>query len=1111
MNMKNLYSYFTKKLLLILLVSFALFTTAQAQVPQFYNFNAAGGTNVFPLGSTTNNKVQWIYPPNVFNSMGSLGGTPAYPGNITKVYFRLGNSNQPTFTDFTISLAQNVGTQGAWASSTYNIGMQQVFAQNTYNMTGAVSGQWWGVTLQTPFLYDPTQSLVFEMKQAGYTNGGMQVEQISNAFSGGRIWGGLTATVGAGNDANAVDFGFDLIPATPCTGQPVAGSITPVNPTVCAGQSINMGLAGTTLAGNMIYNWQSAPTAAGPWTTVGNTLGYSTPSLTATTYYRFIITCTPSGLSDTTATNIITVAPPSYAALPYTQDFESWANYCNVNDAPSDFHWTGSPLTGNDSWRRNDQGGSAAWTIPANGMYNPASSSGQYSARYHSYYGAGTGNLDMYVNCNSATGNKTLAFDYINISGNDFLQIEFSPNGGLTFIPLVSFNNSTTWQTQYVTIPSNSATTIIRFKASGGTNFTAASDIGLDNVKLLAPCTGAVVAGTIDSVTPCANQPFNLNLTGSTQAGGLTYNWESATSLAGPWTNFATTAGPTVSTTIPAARYIRCIVTCPASNQSDTTVVRFVNVGSFWVCYCQSMATVVNFENIGNVLIKDALFNTILNNGDTLPLVNNSSSVNVYSNFTALTPTTLYKDSSYNLRVSAIANDAFFSTGYCAAYVDFNRDGVYDPINERVLSSPITTANNQSTAGIFPVPPNAVFGLTGMRIVFSVFGSATTISPCGSYTYGETEDYVVNIAPSPCVSPPNAGTAYATDTATCPGTAVIVSNTTYDKIYANLNSSWQLSTDGINYNDIPGGNMDSIIVNPTVNSWYRLRVTCNGNSTSYSNVQKVSMLPPTSCFGLSATTGTINDTSDIGALVISTPQPTNINLYTYSSGGPHLLNPAANRFYTNYTPTGIIDLYADSTYKLSIYHIMRTATHGDAKVTVFIDYNNNFNFDLPNELVYSGIADINNYFLNAEIRTPVAPALNVPLAMRIVLNNDIGPNGPSDTGYGTYVSGETEDFFVRFAPIVISTNVEDFNDLTQIGLYPNPTNGLVYIGFKATKTLDVTIDVLSVTGAKVMTKKVENVSGNYNSTMDLSGLASGVYMMKFTTDKGDFVKRITVE
>ncbi len=1006
---------------------------------------------------------------------------------------------------FVANAAWETGFTSVFSPAT---GYQPILGWNTFNLT-------------TPLIWNGVDNIIIETcsNNGSYVvSGNASVQQTTSLpgnFCAMRFDDNGNVCPNPTNEnvySTRPNIRITYTPGTPCTGMPVAGTVSPASLSVCSGQQASFTATGFTLAGSLNFSWQASTNGGVTWIPyAGTSPSLTTPALTQTTQFRMIVTCTTSGLSDTSNIAVVNVAPPAYAALPYIQDFETWSNYCNTNDVPNDNHWSNNPATGNDSWRRNDEGLSGGWNNPNFGMYNPASSSGQYSARYHSYYGAGTGNLDMYVDCSSSTGNKTLAFDYINISGNDFIQVEFSPNGGLAFIPLVSFNNSTTWQTQYVTIPSNAANTIIRFKASGGTNFTAASDIGLDNVKLLAPCTGAVVAGAIDSVTPCSNQPFNLNITGSSQAGGLTYDWESAPSAAGLWTNFGTTAGPTINTTIPGPTYIRCIVTCTASSQADTTAVRFVDVGSFWVCYCQSMATVVNFENIGNVLIQDAASDTLLNNGNPLPLTNNTTSVNVYSNFTALPATTLFKDSIYSLKVSGIANDGFFSNTYCAAYIDFNRDGVYDPISERVFGSNINSSNNQSATANFPIPANASFGLTGMRIVFQVFGNASTISPCGLYNNGETEDYVVNIAPSPCISPPNAGMAFATDTATCPGTAIIISNTTYDKIYANLNSSWQLSTDGINYSDIPGANLDSLTVNPTVDSWYRFRVTCNGTSNSFSNVQKVSMLPATSCFGLSATTGTLNDSSDIGGLVISTPQPTNINLYSFTSGGPHLLNPAANRFYTNYTPTGVLDLYADSTYKLSIYHIMSTATHGDAKVTVFIDYNNNFNFDLPNELVYSGIADVNNFFLNAEIVTPVAPALNVPVGMRIVLNNDIGPNGASDTGYGTYVSGETEDFFVRFSPYAISTNVEDFNDLKQIGLYPNPTSGLVYIGFNATKTLDVDIDVLSVTGAKVLSKHIDNVSGNYSSTMDLSSLSPGIYMMKFITEKGDFVRRITVE
>jgi hypothetical protein len=60
---------------------------------------------------------------------------------------------------------------------------------------------------------------------------------------------------------------------------------------------------------------------------------------------------------------------------------------------------------------------------------------------------------------------------------------------------------------------------------------------------------------------------------------------------------------------------------------------------------------------------------------------------------------------------------------------------------------PPTTVN-----ATFTVPITALSGPTRMRVINQEGGqgSATTIVPCGSYGYGETEDYVVNIVtPSP--------------------------------------------------------------------------------------------------------------------------------------------------------------------------------------------------------------------------------------------------------------------------------------------------------------------------------------------------------------------------
>ena len=112
-------------------------------------------------------------------------------------------------------------------------------------------------------------------------------------------------------------------------------------------------------------------------------------------------------------------------------------------------------------------------------------------------------------------------WDYINNNytgfGFDSLEVLMSDNGGFSFTSLGSFNSSPSWTNHALILASNSATTIVRFKAYGDYQYD--TDLGIDNVNVLAPCTGSPTAGIITPYTPCANVPFDLTLTGATIAG----------------------------------------------------------------------------------------------------------------------------------------------------------------------------------------------------------------------------------------------------------------------------------------------------------------------------------------------------------------------------------------------------------------------------------------------------------------------------------------------------------------------------------------------------------------------------------------------------------------
>lgn len=97
-----------------------------------------------------------------------------------------------------------------------------------------------------------------------------------------------------------------------------------------------------------------------------------------------------------------------------------------------------------------------------------------------------------------------------------------------------------------------------------------------DYVVTIAPavgCTGTPNAGTAvaSSTLVCAGSPFNLGLSGSSIASGLTYQWQSSPN------NIAWTAIPGATTaattrTISASTYFRCIVACGTNTAASVSV-----------------------------------------------------------------------------------------------------------------------------------------------------------------------------------------------------------------------------------------------------------------------------------------------------------------------------------------------------------------------------------------------------------------------------------------------------------------------------------------------------------------------------------------------------------
>ncbi|SDX83653.1 GEVED domain-containing protein [Hymenobacter psychrophilus] len=143
------------------------------------------------------------------------------------------------------------------------------------------------------------------------------------------------------------------------------------------------------------------------------------------------------------------------------------------------------------------------------------------------------------------------------------------------------------------------------------------------------------------------------------------------------------------------------------------------------VSYCASKGSNVSYEWID--LVK-------------LGSINRASGADGgYYNGTALS-TTIAAGSSQTINIST----GFASSAYTEnwrVYIDYNQDGDFSDAGETVVSG--SSSSSGTLSATFTVPTSARTGSTRMRVTMS--DNAATTS-CGNFSYGETEDYTVNIS-----------------------------------------------------------------------------------------------------------------------------------------------------------------------------------------------------------------------------------------------------------------------------------------------------------------------------------------------------------------------------
>lgn len=196
--------------------------------------------------------------------------------------------------------------------------------------------------------------------------------------------------------------------------------------------------------------------------------------------------------------------------------------------------------------------------------------------------------------------------------------------------------------------------------------------------------------------------------------------------------------------------------------------------------YCTSNATSTADEEILNVT-----FGTLNNSSTCATTGGPGSTQSLYSNYTATVPApNILAGSTVPLSIQIGTCGGNYSNAV-KVYIDFNRDGDFVDAGENIYASPATTVGPHIETATITIPTTGfVPGLTRMRVV-NVETSPASINPCGTYTWGETEDYSVNLQ-----SGPSAVYSYAWNTTpaiTAASGSLTLSNTGTTPITASYN------------------------------------------------------------------------------------------------------------------------------------------------------------------------------------------------------------------------------------------------------------------------------------------------------------------------------------
>ena len=899
---------------------------------------------------------------------------------------------------------------------------------------------------------------------------------INNTLFNNRTTAWTGSTAGAVNNATQAvaaltvppnGLAYTWTPPSPCVGAPSPGNtLSSLGAALCPSATTTLSLQNAPLVGSgYTYQWQDSPDGVTFNNIVAATaVTYVTPAFAgAPIWYRCVVTCTPSGLTTNSGALAVTVAPfyNCYCAssAAFTADTEMFQVTLGALNNTSTCATVGCGVGSIQNRYSNHRGCVAAPNVTQD-ISTPM------SVRTGSCGGAFQQGFTVFIDLN---GNGI--FD---AAERVFSSAAYTPpnaNPGQT----TNFN---------ITIPGSSVTgltgmrVILKETASPGTilacdnsNWGETEDY-LINIVASSNCTGSPAASTTLS-TPnpaCSGATLNLSLGTSYSGAGISYQWQSSPDNVA-WADFGTDSPTQTDVFSGTATYYRAQITCTFSGLTTNASSILVNPAPFFNCYCESAASSAVDSELWNVTL-----NTLNNTTNCASVGGAGSILGRYNNYKGLPATTLFRNTPYTF--SARIGACGF-TGYnniVRVYIDYNQNGVFEA-GEIAYTSPATLGSNVApgtqVTGLITPPGTALLGQTGMRVVMHETTVVGDVQACSNpqYIWGETEDYLVEIAvPPACAGAPAASSASSSLSPVCPSNAFTLSlSTAYP--FDNISYQWFSSPDNVTWTGIPGATNATRIQTQTAATWYRAEITCaNSGLTTVSGSTQVLQNALFTCYCASGATN--GGDTDIGRFQISTLNNNQPSPCTVAPGAGSVLGS-----YSNWTTLPAPDVDKGIPTPITI-GVGSCGLFGyDAIAKVFIDYNQNGTFE-GGELAYTSniITGAPNpgTLVTANITIPLS-ALDGQTLLRVVL---VETTFAGDVqACGTYTWGETEDYIVNLT--------------TPPACAGTPDNGTVPATLTTLNNVPVTINAASFTAGLGVAYAWEfstgTAAGPYNPVVGGSG------------------------